>query len=178
MTPAIVLHSTLTPPAVAAALLNSIDQERRTLFSLSGFAGDRPVLGEVSGNTFRLQKRRYWKNDFAPHFYGRLLPGPGGTRIEGYFDMSPWVRRFMRFWLAGVVVIGGPIAILALMDMVTGSHRLTGDTRVGLIVPPSMIIFGILLPRCGRLLGRGEESVILGFLEHTLAAQRERASIG
>lgn len=172
----IVLHSTLTAEAAAVALRNSIDEERRTLFSLSGYSGDKPVLGEFSGNEFRLQKRRYWRNDFAPQFYGRFLPEAGSTRIEGYFDLSPWVKRFMRFWLGGVVVIGAPIAVLTLLDVVTGSHYTTGDTWVGVIVPPALIIFGLILPRFGRLLGRPEERFILGFLELTLAAQRDQSS--
>jgi hypothetical protein len=124
---------------------------------------------------FRLQKRRYWRNDFAPHFYGRFLLEPGGTGIQGYFDLSTWVKRFMRFWLAGVFVIGAPIAVFALLDVITGSHHLSGDIWVGVIVPPAMIAFGIVLPKFGRLLGRPEEKSILEFLENTLAAQRERA---
>lgn len=178
LTPTIILHSTLTAEAAGVALRNSIDEEQRTLFSLSGYGGDRPVLGEIRGNEFRLQKRRYWRNDFAPQFYGRLQAEPSGTKIEGYFDLSRWVKRFMRWWLAGVVLLASPIAVLALLDMVRGSHHLSEGSSpwVGVLVPPGMIVFGILLPKFGRLMGHPEESFILGFLERTLAAQRERVS--
>src|ERR1700686_3413487 len=117
----IILHSSMSPAAVADALRRSIDEERRTLFSFSGYKGDQLVLGEVLGNKFRLQKRRYWRNDFAPYFYGEVQPEPGGTRIEGRFGLSEWVRIFMRFWLGAVVLIGGSIFAFSVSDVMTGS---------------------------------------------------------
>jgi len=169
----VVLHSALAPNAVADALRRSIDEERWTLFSLSGYRGSCPVLGEVRENTFRLQKRRYWRNDFAPHFYGEFQQEPGGSRIEGYFDLSRWTRTFMRLWLIGVALLGGTMFVLCLIDLTTGSHHTSGDARVGLTVPPAMILFGLLLPRIGRLFGRGEQRFLLEFLQHTLAARLE-----
>jgi hypothetical protein len=85
-----VLHSALAPSSVLEALRLSMDEERRTLFSMSSYQGDRPVLGNVDGNTFRLQKRRFSRNDFAGRFYARFEAEVGGTRIEGYFDSPPW----------------------------------------------------------------------------------------
>ena len=100
-----VLHSPLAPVALAEALRRSIDEEHWTLFSLSGYQGDRPLLGEVGENTFRLQKRKFSRNDFAGQFYACFAPEPGGTRIEGYFDAPRWARYFMRIWLAWVVLV-------------------------------------------------------------------------
>src|SRR6266852_2145040 len=134
----VVLHSALAPITVADALRRSIDEEHRTIFSMSGYKGDRPVLGEVSEGIFRVQRRRYWRNDFAAHFYGKFRPEPGGTRIDGYFDVSRWVRNFMRIWLAGVVLLGGPMFVLTILDATTGSHFTKGDSWVGIIVPPAM----------------------------------------
>jgi hypothetical protein len=171
MKPSIVLHSALAPIAVADALRRSVDRERRTLFSLSGYRGSLPVLGEVTESTFRLQKRRYWRNDFAPHLYGQFQPEAGGTSIEAHFDVSRWTRNFMRFWLVGVALLSGPIFVLCLLDLTTGSHHTTGDARVGLIVPVALVLGGILLPKIGRLLGRGEERFLLDFLQQTLAAR-------
>jgi hypothetical protein len=170
MKQSVVLHSTLAPVAVAHALRRSIDKEQRTLFSLSGYRGSCPVLGEVAERTFRLQKRRYWRNDFAPHFYAEFQPEAGGTRIEAHFDVSRWVRTFMRIWLAGVVLLGGPIFVLSVLDVFTGSHHTSGGNRVGLIVPPAMILWGFLLPRIGRMFGRGDERFLLEFVQQVLAA--------
>lgn len=135
-------------------------------------------MGEFTGNEFRLQKRRYWRNDFAPHFYGRFLPEPGGTRIEGHFRLAEWVRIFMTFWILGVILFVASISIPALIGVATGSRHFSDDPDIwpALVGPPGMLVFGVLLPKFGRLMGRPEESFILEFLEHTLAAQRERPS--
>lgn len=167
------MQSPMSPDAVADALRRSMDEENRTLFSLSGYKGDQDILGEVVGNTFHLHKRRYCRNDFAPHFYGEIQSDPAGTRIEGRFDLSDWVRLFMWFWLGGVVLIGGSIFLFSLSEVMTGSRHVDGDARVGLIVPPAMAVFGILLPRFGRLMGRGEETFILEHLQNILNARIE-----
>ncbi|MGA8452257.1 MAG: hypothetical protein WB707_18660, partial [Candidatus Acidiferrales bacterium] len=154
MLPTIILHSALVPLSAAEALRRSIDLERRTLFSMSGYKGDRSVLGEVFGQTFRIQRRRYWRNDFAPHFYGTFHWETGGTRIEGHFDVATWVKFFMRFWLGFVAVVGGAMFVLSLLNMTSGSHFITGDLWVGIIVPPALLLFGLVLPRVGRAFGK------------------------
>lgn len=174
MEPRVVLQSSLPENAVVDALRRSIDEERRAFFALalSSYAGNRGVIGTISGNSFRVQKRRFWRNDFAPHFYGTLVSEPsGGTRIEGRFDVSPWVKTFMRLWLIGVAVLGGPIFVLSLLDVVTGSHFTTGDAWVGAIIPPAMLVWGFLLPRIGGVFAVGDQQYLVEFLKHTLAAQ-------
>jgi hypothetical protein len=166
-------HSTLAPTAVADALRRSIDEEHWTLFSLSGYQGSRPLLGEVGENTFRLQKRNYYRNDFAGQFYGRFAPEPGGTRIEGYFDAPRWARYFMRIWLAFAALVGTPIFVRTMIDVVGGSHHMSGDQWVGLVEPPGLVLFGIALQKFGRLLGKSNERFILEHVVKTVAARIE-----
>jgi hypothetical protein len=168
-----VLHSTLAPTAVADALRRSIDEERWAPFSMSGYQGNRPLLGEVGENTFRVQKRKYYRNDFAGHFYGRFAPEPGGTRIEGYFDAQRWARYFMRIWLTFAVLLGTLIFVRTVIDVVEGSQHLSGDQWVGLLVPPALVLFGIVLPKVGRLVGKSHERFILEHIEKTAAARIE-----
>lgn len=168
-----VLHSALPPNAVAEALRRTIDEEHWTLFSLSGYKGSRPLLGEVCEDTFRVQKRRYSRNDFAGHFYARFAPEPGGTRIEGYFDAQRWARYFMRIWLAFAVLVSVPIFVETVIDMVTGSHHMSGDKWVGLVVPPVLVLAGTVLPKLGRLLGKKDRQFILEHVQNTLAARIE-----
>jgi hypothetical protein len=170
---AVVFHSSLAPVTAADALRRAIDEERWTIFSMSGYKGDRPVLGEVSENKFRLRRRRCWRNDFAPHFYGRFHSERGGTRIEGYFGLSSWVMTFMRLWLGFVVLCGGLIFVLTILDLTTQSHFVSGDRWVGITVFPALLAFGILLPRVGRLLAKSDERIISEYLQHTLAARIE-----
>jgi hypothetical protein len=169
----VVFHSPLTQDALIARLRQTVDEERRTLFSFSGYEGSRPILGKFGEGVFRLQKRRHWHNDFSPYFYGRIESEQGGTKIEGYFDAARWAKLFMRIWLAAAVVFGVPIFALTLFDVATGSHYVSGDTWVGLLVPPGLVAFGILLPKLGRLLSRPEERAILEYLQNTLAARHE-----
>ena len=85
--------------------------------------------------------------------------------------MSRWVKTFMRIWLGGVLLFGAPIFALSALDLLTGSHHTTGDVRVGLIVPPALILWGFVLPKLGRLFGHGDERFLLEFVQQTLAAR-------
>lgn len=163
----------MAPNSVSDALRRSMDEEHWALFSFSGYRGNRPLLGEVGENTFRLQKRRYSRNDFAGHFYARFEAEPGGTRIEGYFDAPRWARYFMRIWLAGAVLIGIPICLETAMDIKTGGLHMSGDTWVGLVVPPVLVLFGTVLPKVGRLLGKADRKFVLEHVQNTLAARIE-----
>src|SRR5690349_8801085 len=96
-----------------------------------------------------------------------------GSRIEAHFDVSPWVKMFMRFWIAAVALFGAPIFVLSSLDYFTGSHHMSGETWVGLTVPPTMVLWGFLLPRIGRFLGIGDERFLLAFVQQTLAARIE-----
>jgi hypothetical protein len=169
----VVLHSGLAPAAAVDALRRCMDEEQWTLFSLTGYKGDQPVLGVITGNSFRLQKRRHWRNDFAPHFYGQMVLEPGGTRIEGHFDLSEWVRGFMWVWLGMAAMIGIPIFAVTLFHFLKGTQA--ENDAVGLIVPPTMIAWGFVLPRIGRLMGRSDEAFILQHLENCLSARIEPA---
>lgn len=173
MRPTIVLHSALDPSTVIERLRTSIDPERRSLFSLSGYEGDRPILGELNPSTFRLQKRRYSRNDFAGHFYGRVEPEIGGSRIEGYFDAPRWARYFMRVWLGFALLCGAPIFIGTLLDVFTGTHHMNGDTWVGIVVPPLLVFFGTAWPKFLRRFGRGDRRFMLEFVQQAADARVE-----
>jgi hypothetical protein len=61
----------------------------------------------------------------------------GGTRIEGYFDAQRWAKYFMRIWLGFAVLMGTPIFVRTVIDVVSGSHYMSGDKWVGLLEPVS-----------------------------------------
>src|ERR1700761_3203867 len=147
----LVFHSSLSLPVLRDTLSRTIDQEQWTPCRLSGFQGERPLLGEIGEDTFRLRKRRNYRNDFARQFYARIMPEQGGTRIEAFFDTPRVTRYFMRVWLSGAALIGTPIFIMTVLDVFTGSHHMTGDPWVGVVVPPALILWGTFLPRIGRL---------------------------
>src|SRR5579863_8857441 len=116
----VLLLTDLNPQECLRRLQEASDPGKRTLFSLSGYKGSKPVLAKIEGSEIKLWKRRYYRNDFAPYFFGTLSPAERSTRIEGHFDMDRWVRIFMTIWL-GFAIIGGAAAIIA-----TVSHPIHG----------------------------------------------------
>lgn len=84
----------------------------------------------------------------------------------------------MRLWLATAAVIGIPIFALTLHDAVTGTHHLNGtDLSLGLLVPPGLLLFGTVLPKIGRQLGKRDERFILRFLQKTLGGRMDDPSV-
>jgi hypothetical protein len=169
----VVLHTDIGVSECLNRIRESIDEERWTIFSFSGYAGSKKILGKIKGNKIRLQKRRYYRNSFSPYFYAMVSPESHGTRIEGHFDCLPFVKIFMRIWLGFVVVLGCFIYVLMLEDLLTGRAHRRADIYLGILVPPGLVLFGLLLPRFGRWLGRNEESYILDFLQRALPARME-----
>jgi hypothetical protein len=167
----VALHSDVSISECLNRISNAIDAPRWTVFSLSGYQGSRPVLGTIEGARIRLEKRRYYRNSFAPYFYATLSEQEHGTRIEGHFDSPLFVKVLMRIWLALVLAIGIPIFTLSLKDIFLKTNTGSGDPFFGVLAPPVFIVFGILLPKIGRWFARSEEGFILNFLQRILPAR-------
>jgi hypothetical protein len=90
----IILRSNYPPKTCLASLAEKIDIDRWTLFSLSVYGGNKPALGRIEGNEFRLHKRRYWHNSFAPVLFGRVTEDGRGTVVEAYWDTWRGASRF------------------------------------------------------------------------------------
>jgi hypothetical protein len=56
------------------------------------------------------------------------------------------------------------------MQLLDGKTRLYGDLWVGLVAPPAMILFGLLLPELGALLSFHERKQVLEMLHRELMA--------
>jgi hypothetical protein len=52
---------------------------------------------------------------------------------------------------------------------------MSGDKWVGLIVLPTLVLFGTVLPKFGRLLGKSNERFMLKHVQNTLAARIEES---
>jgi hypothetical protein len=166
----IVLHSDYAPETCLAKLSSEIDTDPWTLFPLSGYTGYAPVLGRISGNEFRLHKRRHGHNSFGPVLFGRVQADGRGALVEAYWGKWPVSRFFMRMWLILAAVIGTPIFLMTVQDLVRHGFAGTENWGIGLIVPPGLALLGVLSPRLGAALSFPEKRYVLEFLEKTLVA--------
>jgi hypothetical protein len=167
-------HSFLTdlpPEECHRRLVEAADPKEFSLFSLSGNVGKRPFISNLKGSSFELENRRYYRNDFAPVFFGQFAPEGQGTRIHGHFDSSYWSRLFMKCWLAFVALLSIPLMGPTLLQLIKNRAQISGDSWMSIVVPCGLLAWGIILPRLGRLLGRSQERRILEFMQATLAAR-------
>ena len=134
-----------------ARLAAGVDVERLA-FSWSGHAGSRPILGKFSESGFRLQKRRYYRNEFAPFFYGRFVSADRGTLIEGEFRMHPFARAFMILWFSFLALFFAVV----LVQLAMGRPGVQEDRGLLLVVPLCMMAFGVALVRFGPWRGEGD----------------------
>jgi hypothetical protein len=160
----IVLHSALSPDECVRRIEASTDPAIWTIFSLSGYDGSKPLLVKFDGRKFKLWKRRYYRNDFAPYFFGTLSPHNQGARLEGHFGVDRWVKIFTRTWIAFAVLFTLPIFFATL------NRTIRGNDWAGILIPIGFVLFGVFLPKFGRLMGRGEEQFMREYLQNTLAA--------
>jgi hypothetical protein len=169
-------HTDFDPEACVRRLDDSIDPWHRTPLSFSGFEGSKPVIGWIDGYEFRLRKRRYYRNDFAPQFHGNLKRDGRGTVVEGYFDRPRWAKVGTRIWLGAAILMGTPVFFSTLRNLIRGTSNAQEGLLIGLLVPPALVLFGVLLPKFGLWLGRYEERYILEFLQTTLIASASQIS--
>jgi hypothetical protein len=83
------------------------------------------------------------------------------------------VTSTLSVWLAFAVLVGIPLFVRTVIDIVTGGHYVSGDKWVGLVAPPGLVLFGTLLPKLGRLLRKKQRTVYSGTLtKHSCCAYR------
>ena len=82
----------------------------------------------------------------------------------------------MRIWLGVVILLGVPGFVAALISIAKGTATREEGAWVGLVVPPALILFGIVLPKFGRLLGQGDEQDILRYVQNTLVARLDHGN--
>jgi len=167
---AVTLQTSLSLDECHNRLVRAVDAEKLS-FSLSGYAGTKPILGKIRGDTFRLQKRISYRNDCRPFFYGRFVPTEGGSLIEGEFRMHPCAKWFMVFWFSFLALL----LVVALGNLATGQAALRETTGfiAGVL---GMMVFGVLLVKFSWWLCRRHAGIIVAFLKETfgLGAEDER----
>ena len=159
----ITLHTRLSLAECQSRLAAAVDIQKLA-FTRSGYAGSKDILAKINGATFRLQKRRNYRNGFAPFLYGRLVATENGTRIEGKFRMHPAARAFMVFWF-------GFLALMAIAVLLLPAHGQPETARFSVLqVTAGLAAFGVALVKFGGWLGRNEREALVDFLKRTFVA--------
>jgi hypothetical protein len=79
----------------------------------------------------------------------------------------------MRIWLTGAILVGVPLFAQTFWKIGSGKTRLADDW-VGIVVPPLVIVFGLAVPKVGRLFGKRDRQFLVEYVQHTLRAQPEQ----
>ena len=155
------LYSALSSSDCAARLSNAIDRDGVIWWS---FGGSHPVAGRVQGPSFRIRKRISYRNSFQTFLTGSFQPQGAGTLIQGEFAMQGFTRAFIPLWF----ILGTIFFIVSLVSMLLGSSP--RDVGPWIIVPPLMLVVGVVLVRFGRHLARDEARFLTDFLQEVLSA--------
>src|SRR4029077_20854452 len=80
----VVFYSSLTIDSCLRRLADNTDGKESQMFSLTRYAGKRPVIALINGREVELFKRKRWwaRNDFAPAFSGQFLEDHRGVVLE------------------------------------------------------------------------------------------------
>jgi hypothetical protein len=155
--PPIAITSRLDPDMILARLGEVLDGEWKVF-------GERPFIGRVSGQTFRMRKRIGYRNSFQTFMRGTVLPYAGGSRVEARMGLHPFVRIFMVVWLFLVVGIGSAAFPGLVEEASDPTRRLIG------LVPVVMIVGFFAMLAIGRWIAREERAALVAFLEETAEA--------
>lgn len=111
----------------------------------------QPILGHISGNSIRLERRSRGRNSFAPIFVGTLIEQNEQTRIQGHFRMSLPVLAVL------ACIIGGLIF----------GFFFTWQPIIFCMLPPVLGLVGF-----GYILGKSDEEEMTRFFQTTLEAKK------
>ena len=142
---AIILVAPLSIAECKRRIVQGIDPEN----PFENWLGSQPILGRVYGNTVRLQRRRNYRNSFAPIYFGKLEEASGKTYIRGYFRMH----------LLVIILLMFVVCVLTIASILSGQLAVCG------VFVPFLALVGL-----GRAIGKGEKKTIIEFLQTTLEA--------
>src|SRR5438552_3137022 len=131
---------TALPESAAFERVQEVTRPRRTFRESIAAAFRRdvaagpPFLGTVGRSSFRLRRDIRYRNSFLPLVWGRIVPSPGGSRINVTMFLHPLVALFMIFWFSGL-----GYAVVQLWV-----HRKEA-VPFAVLIPAAMILFGVAL---------------------------------
>jgi hypothetical protein len=144
-------------------LADAIDVEESAL-SWSGYAGEKPILGLIRQNTFRLQRRPFKSSPDRRFLYGYFTATAGQTLINAEFRMRPWNRKLLSAWMAFCVLL-----LVAMLCF--GQDTIARLAGAGLAV--AMMMHRIGLTKLAHWLGRNDEKELVRLLKRVFHATEQ-----
>jgi hypothetical protein len=129
---------------------------------------DRPVVGYFDSSGFQLRVNIWYGNSFQTVLSGSMRWRDGQTEIACRAGLRWMVIVFMAVWFAGVTSFAILFGETLVARILSGDHSL--ENSIGLLIPPGMMLFGVLLVWFGRTLAGTEEQTLIDFLRDTIDA--------
>ncbi|SRR5258706_4866918 len=155
-------YETQLPPEECLRRIVSATEPDRFLSELRLREG---VLAQVGDDRFRLRfRRKYIRNSFSRVLYARLKTTSAGSLIQVRTGLQPLVLVFSILWFGGVTLVGGLMMLVGILQLIGTMERAEGSPWLGIVMPPALLAFGLLLTRTGR----SDAVELLQFMERVL----------
>jgi hypothetical protein len=131
-------------------------------------AGSKPVLGTVRETGIRLRRRSYYRHGSQCWLSGKFTEENGGTRLHFTVGMHPFVRTFLEYWVACIFLGGGWVLVRTLRALWAAQAPLPQHLWLGLVVPPMLLGFGVVLLMSGGHNFGSDPRFLLEFVARTI----------
>jgi len=178
--------SRLEPDAVAANLREFVDAEEVDPKSPTLYAGERPFVGEVGSDRFRVRRRSptYWAlwwltpgRWFQPVVDGTIIKKDDATHIEIVGGTPVWIK------ISWVLALLGTVGLISLLALFGYPYTIANDPArsgpnllLGIIVLHIAAGLFVALPMIGWLQTRNDLRLILNELKSRLDVEGELPS--
>lgn len=173
--------SPLEPGTVAASLRQIVDEEEIDPKNGTLYAGERPFVGRISSDRFRIFRRPpgYWPlwwltpgQWFKPVMDGTIASKENGTKIEIVGGTPIWIKIS---WALALLCAAGLITLLIVFgysyDIVHNPGRSGVNMLLGITVLNVVAGVFVVLPVIGWLLTRNDLPAILNELKSRLSLE-------
>lgn len=128
---------------VYSRLSANIEPKQANLLSMLNEKRSKPYEGEISQNSFKINRIINYRNSFLPVIHGEMSNYFGQTRIKIRMRPAAFVFIFMAFWL-GLVAIG--CIVILFSGFINIKEVLHSGFSLMLLVPFGIFLFGCMLP--------------------------------
>ena len=102
---------------------------------------NRPFIGTIEGNRFRIRRDIGYRNSFLPIVSGQIVSATSGVRVSVTMGLHLAVAIVMLVWFAGVGFATAGSLWLLLTNRASAAF--------GFLIPPAMLVFGVVLVAFG-----------------------------